>query len=108
MTHPASWERIRSVLPWLPAYLWHRCTRRSPDIRPIHLIIALADHFEPAIQPDVPGGYADRCEQERRMEKWCREYPRAVDAWRDDEGRPFRHTYFYPAEQYDRALIDRL
>jgi hypothetical protein len=31
-----------------------------------------------------------------------------VDAWRDDEGRPFRHTYFYPAEQYDATLIDRL
>ncbi len=28
--------------------------------------------------------------------------------WRDDDGRHFRHTYFYPAEQYDADLIDRL
>jgi hypothetical protein len=31
-----------------------------------------------------------------------------VDAWRDHEGRAFPHTYFYPAEQYDRGLLDQL
>ena len=47
-------------------------------------------------------------EQERRLELWCREYPRLADTWRDSDGRPFVHTYFYPAEQYDRHLIQRL
>jgi hypothetical protein len=108
MSGLASLERIGSILPWFPAYLWQRCLRRTLDVRPVHLIIALADHFEPSIEPGASGAYADRGEQVRRLEKWCREYPGAVDAWRDDEGRPFRHTYFYPAEQYDGALIDRL
>ncbi len=31
-----------------------------------------------------------------------------MDAWRDQEGRRFAHTYFFPAEQYDRGLVDRL
>jgi hypothetical protein len=31
-----------------------------------------------------------------------------VDDWRDADGRPFRHTYFYPAEQYDPVLIERV
>jgi hypothetical protein len=31
-----------------------------------------------------------------------------MGAWRDEEGQPFRHTYFYPAEEFDEALIDRL
>jgi hypothetical protein len=31
-----------------------------------------------------------------------------VEDWRDADGRPFRHTYFFPAELYDKALIDRL
>ena len=101
-------ERIRSTLPWLPTYLRQRCVKRTLKARPVHLIIALADHFEPSIEPGASGTYADRCEQVRRLEKWCREYPGAVDAWRDDEGRPFRHTYFYPAEQYEETLIDRL
>jgi hypothetical protein len=50
----------------------------------------------------------DFCEQERRLIKWCREYPAAVSAWRDNEGLPLRHTYFYPAEDFDERLIDRL
>ena len=47
-------------------------------------------------------------EQERRLDCWCRECPRLADAWRDSDGRPFVHTYFYPAEQYDRRLIQQL
>jgi hypothetical protein len=67
----------------------------------------LADHFEPSILPGTER-HADLAEQERRLERWCREYPKKLGSWRDDDGRPFRHTYFYPAEQYDRALIDLL
>lgn len=103
-----SWETVRSIPSWLPAYIWQRCARRLPDVRPAHLIIAVVDHFEPSIQPAMPGTFADRAEQERRLENWCRKYPSAVEAWPDDDGHPFRHTYFYPAEQYEAALIDRL
>ena len=73
------WEKVRSTLPWLPAFVWQRCVRRTADVRPVHLIIAVADHFEPAIQPEAPGTYADRAEQERRLENWCRQYPAAVE-----------------------------
>jgi hypothetical protein len=50
----------------------------------------------------------DRREQERRVANWCRKYPAAVEAWRDEEGQPLRHTYFYPAEDYDAGLVDCL
>src|SRR5439155_18788552 len=30
------------------------------------------------------------------------------DRWRDNEGRPLVHTYFYPAEQYDSNHVERL
>jgi hypothetical protein len=92
---------------WLPSYLWQRLTQSPPSGR-THLIFALADHFEPAI---VPGGGAERApyaEQERRLERWCREYPARFEDFRDAEGRPLVHTYFYPAEQYERALIAML
>jgi hypothetical protein len=101
-------EKVRATLPWLPAYVWQRCVRHLPDIRPLHLVIGLADHFEPSIVPGVPGKRAHQSEQEQRLKKWCHEYPAAVGAWRDAEGLPLRHTYFYPAEDYDEALIDRL
>jgi len=71
-------------------------------------MVALADHFEPAIVPGDGMARAPYSEQERRLERWCREYPKIVDRWRDYDGRPFVHTYFYPAEQYDRGLVGRL
>jgi hypothetical protein len=102
------WKKTRSILPWLPAALWQRLVRRLPDIRPLHLVIGVADHFEPMNRSGASATPVDLCEQERRVTKWCREYPAAVSAWRDDEGQPLRHTYFYPAEEYNASLVDRL
>lgn len=104
----SSWEKARTTLPWLPEYIWQCCVRHTPDIQPIHLIIGVADHFEPSIQPEAPGTYADHNTQVRRLKKWCRQYPEAFRGLLDNEGRSFRHTYFFPAEQYDEDLIDCL
>lgn len=92
---------------WLPNYAWQRLTRSAPRGM-MHLIFALADHFEPSIVPENGWARAPFSEQDRRVKQWCSEYPRSVDSWRDHEGRPFVHTYFYPAEQYDRGLVDCL
>jgi hypothetical protein len=101
-------DKIRSTLRWLPSYSCQLIARRPVYRRPIHLIVALADHFEPSIVPESPGTYAGQDEQRRRLEKWCREYPQMADSWRDADGRPFVHTYFYPAEQYDVDLVECL
>lgn len=103
-----SWQRAKSVWPWLPAYTWQRCVRRLPEIRPLHLIVGVADHFEPMNRAGAAEVPVERREQERRVERWCREYPAAVERWRDNEGQPLRHTYFYPAEECDLNLVDRL
>jgi len=87
----------------LPGATW-RALGASPR-GPVHLVIAMADHFEPAIHPEGGQLRASRSEQERRLEWWSREYPEVVDRWRDHDGRPFVHTYFYPAEQYDETLL---
>jgi len=94
-------------LRWMPSYLWQAATRRSLN-GPVHLIIALADHFEPAIVPDNGQARVPFDEQERRLERWCKVYPEVAERWRDHEGRPFVHTYFYPIEQYDKRLVARL
>jgi hypothetical protein len=107
VSEPNRWTKALRATRWLPAYGWQRVARRSGRGRG-HVIIALADHFEPSIVREAPEQYASQDEQERRLERWCREYPASVDNWRDADGRPFRHTYFSPAEQYDRALVDRL
>ena len=90
----------------LPSATWRAL---SPPARgPVHVILALADHFEPAIDPEDGQKRAPRPEQERRLEWWLREYPKVVDRWRDHDGRPLVHTYFYPAEQYDQGLLEML
>ena len=35
-------------------------------------------------------------------------YPKVADEWREIDGHPFCHTYFYPAEQYNKTLIEQL
>ncbi|HLV87846.1 MAG TPA: hypothetical protein VKV39_12755 [Candidatus Sulfotelmatobacter sp.] len=92
---------------WFPSYAWQRATRRASSSH-VHLIIALADHFEPSIVPNDGLARASYVEQERRLERWAKEYPLKFDSCRDSEGRPFVHTYFYPAEQYEKALLQRL
>ena len=74
----------------------------------MHLVIALADHFEPAYVEGNGRGRAPFDEQQRRLERWCKRYPAVAENWRDQDGRPLVHTYFYPAEQYDESLVQRL
>lgn len=90
----------------MPGGTWRALSARVSE--PVHLIIAVADHFEPAIDPEDGQKRVPRTEQERRLEWWSREYPKAVERWRDHDGRPFVHTYFYPAEQYDEGLLEMI
>jgi hypothetical protein len=100
-------QKLSYLSRWLPSYFGQRLAGRRPPDR-THLIFALADHFEPAIVPEDGRARAPYPEQERRLERWCREYPKRFGNYRDAEGRPFVHTYFYPAEQYDQPLVTRL
>lgn len=96
------------ALRWLPRYGVRSLTRARAGERASHLVVALADHFEPAYLPEAPHDFAPLDVQERRLEEWCREYPKIFGEWRDAEGFPFRHTYFSPAEQYDAGLTAML
>lgn len=100
-------QKLSYMSRWMPRFFWQALVRPRPTDR-THLIFALADHFEPAIVPEDGLARSLYVEQERRLERWCREYPIRFGNYRDAEGRPFVHSYFYPAEQYDQPLIARL
>jgi len=104
---PSLGQKLSYGFRLFPGYAWQKLTRRLPR-GPVHLIIAMANHFEPSIVPENGSMHAPYAEQERRLDFWCRECPPLTDAWRDGDGHPFVHTYFYPAEQYDRRLIQQL
>lgn len=99
--------RKLAALKWLPSYLFQRITRAHARGR-VHLIFALADHFEPAIVPGDGRARAPLAEQNRRVAWWCAEYPKGLGNYRDVDGHGFAHTYFFPAEQYEREQVDML
>lgn len=106
MADISRWEKLANSARWSAPFLWQRVFRHRHQ-GPVHLIIALADHFEPAITHSAEK-FASRREQEERLDWWCREYPKLVDPFRDSDGFPFRHTYFWPAEQYDPELVQQV
>ena len=59
---PALGKRLARQLSygkWFPQYAWQRLTRWAPTGQ-VHLIFALADHFEPAIVPEDGRARASR------------------------------------------------
>jgi len=98
--------KIGYAMKVLPGATWRALGARPRG--PVHVMLALADHFEPAMHAEGGTRRVPRAEQVQRLELWHRDYPAMADPWRDHDGRPFVHTYFYPAEQYDAGLLEIL
>jgi hypothetical protein len=96
------YDKLKWSLPWLLRYPGWRAgellsrVRRSDNQQ--HLIFLVANHFEPGLGPTAL----------HRLEKWCELARSTGDAIRDHDGTPFRHTNFFPAEQYERPLLEML
>jgi hypothetical protein len=81
----------------LPTYLGQRARRMlAPGWRGghRHLLFAFCDHFEPRWQSPA----ADLARA--RVQRWTDGYPRLAAGFRDSSGRPPRHSFFFPAEEY--------
>src|SRR5690348_12687744 len=90
--------KIPATFRWLPAYLAQRTFMKPQIAKPFHLVMALADHFEPYILPQNPNAVLSQKDQLSRVQDWCERYRRLFQSHRDSCGMPFRHTYFYAAE----------
>lgn len=73
--------------------------------KPRHLIMIVANHFEPSW--DERGIAPDLSAQLWKVDAWCAK-ARAISSIRDSDGTPFRHTYFFPAEQYYSELLSKM
>jgi len=76
--------------------------RRENPTDTQHIFFCLADHYEPMWHG------APRATALDRVRAWHDRYPRVVDNCRDNGGRTPRHSFFYPAEEYDAECIDLL
>ena len=93
----------RSMDRWLPDYIATAGRRRMPPPdRDIHAIICVADHYEPL------AGEVDDARARARVDAWVDRYPRLFDRFRDSDGRPPRHSFFFPIEMYVPEHLDGL
>ncbi len=95
--------RKKNLHYWLRDYGRHLIRRaRAPQPRgPRHVLFALCDHYEPLWggAPD-PVGIA-------RVDAWAERYP-ALGEFRDVDGRPPRHGWFFPGEEYRPHFLEQL
>lgn len=78
-----------------------KCRAPGPN-EEVHLLLCIADHFEPSA-----GGASEQVAQQR-LERWLHDYPRQLGRFRDSDGRPPRHTFFYPIDEYEPAHVKAL
>ncbi len=76
--------------------------RRAKVDGETHLLLAIADHFEPR------SGGVSREAARARVARWVDDYPRRFSSVRDADGKPPRHTFFTPIEEYDAEHLDAL
>ena len=89
----------RSYQTFLPDYLmrWSTFgTRPLYTSRPTHIVLLMADHFEP------------RSEDANLVSEWARRYTELAARHRDSIGRPPQHTWFYFGEQARRSTLEVL
>jgi hypothetical protein len=97
------WLRRRGVDPALAATLLRQSARRATvPASGAHVLICVADHYEP-LYGRPPRGVA-----RARVARWLRDYPRQFGRLRDSDGRPPRHSFFYPLEEYQAEHLDAL
>jgi hypothetical protein len=95
--------RERGLAGWLVPYLCEYRKRRVCNRGdPVHLLLCIADHYEPS-----NGGVSHAIAQSR-VEAWVRDYPQRFACFRDKDGRAPQHTFFYPLEQYDPSHLEGL
>ncbi len=95
--------RMRNMQYWIGSHLKAiACRFGAKRVAPKHVYFCFADHFEPY------GGTQDQERAQRRVKEWVERYPVIAAKHRDSFGTAPQHSYFYPAEEYDPALLDEL
>ena len=100
------WGRLRELGMdrWVPSYCFPPEIVPRVDIQREHVdvFIAICDHYEPEWgNPTVETSLA-------RVRRWHDDYPRLLGEFQDVDGRPPRHSFFYPQDQYRPEYLDVL
>lgn len=94
--------RARNMQYWLPAYLNQLLTRSCAITSGTIIYVCFADHFEPF------GGGSDTDRACEKVALWADSYPALASRHHDSFGGHPKHSFFYPIEEYDPWILDRL
>lgn len=99
--------KLKWNTPWLARYPLSRARSflERTAFEKKHVIITVANHFEPGWSANGVLGHTDQMKRLKAYRKMARSIGRSV---RDVDGTKFRHTNFYPAEQYHPEILDIL
>lgn len=97
-------DRARGMSGWALGWARHAANlARAP--RPTgtrHLMFAICDHYEPL------WGNASTEIGDERVRAWSEHYPALAAEFRDADGQPPRHSFFFPGEQYRKPWLEAL
>jgi hypothetical protein len=100
--------RKKNLHQWMGDYLGHlmRRTISQREARhvsgPRHVLFAMCDHYEP-----LWGGATDEVGH-ARVDAWAQGYPTMASHFKDSHGRPPRHGWFFPGEEYRPRFLEQL
>ena len=92
------WSYQKNIHLWFPAYItWTagHAGKAEASPGPIHILFMVADHFEPGRDTS-------------RAREWAARFRAIALNHRDADGRPPRHTWFYPIEQRRDDVLEVL
>ena len=100
----STFDRALGMSSWALAWARHQAALAAAPEPPRsrHLIFALCDHYEPL------WGGVSREVGDARVQAWLDEYPRLASEFRDADGRPPCHGFFFPGEQYRPEWLEGL
>jgi len=87
---------------WLVSWLKGNWRESYHGNGPTHILFCFVDHYEP--QWNNP----DRNKENKRVERWCNEYPKMARRHKDSDNNYPIHTFFYPEEEYREEHLDKL
>ncbi len=95
-------------LPWLVRYPFSRTKSflQQNAFEKKHIIFTIANHFEPSWSAN--GGLLPLEKREKRLSDYYKLAKNIGESLQDSDGTKFRHTNFYPAEQYHAPILEKL
>ena len=105
MNQTSKLTQLKWNLPWLSRYPFSRAKSyfEQTAFEKKHIIITVANHFEPSWSENGLLGHKD---QMKALEAYRKLAGATGESVRDVDGTKFRHTNFYPAEQYHPEILD--